>query len=139
MYIKNYQPEYWPSGDPQVYLKDGTLSKRYEGYLDIDDGPTIQYYKNRNVTDPEFTPFFLAATAKRSAEELYNIQIDPDCMNNLAGKPEFKNIRKQLSKKLITYLKATGDPREIGSNPEIWEAYPRLNGEIRKFPKELNQ
>jgi uncharacterized sulfatase len=87
------------------------------------------------VSNQEFAPFFLAAMAKRSAEELYNIQNDPDCMNNLAGKPEFSKVQKQLSKKLIRHLIATGDPREVGSNPEIWEAYPRLNGEIRKFPQ----
>jgi uncharacterized sulfatase len=135
LYIKNYHPEYWPSGDPQVYLKDGSLSKIHGAYLDIDDGPTLQFYQNQNVSNQEFAPFFLAAMAKRSAEELYNIQNDPDCMNNLAGKPEFSKVQKQLSKKLIRHLIATGDPREVGSNPEIWEAYPRLNGEIRKFPQ----
>jgi uncharacterized sulfatase len=134
LYIKNYHPEYWPSGDPQVYLKDGTLSKMYGAYMDIDDGPTLQYYKNTNVTDPEFAPLFLAATAKRPGEELYDIQNDPYCMNNLAGKQELSNVQKQLSERLIRHLIATGDPREVGSNPEIWETYPRLNGEIRKFP-----
>ena len=135
LYIKNYHPEYWPSGDPQAYLKDGSLGKMHGAYFDIDDGPTNQFYQNQNVTNQELTPFFQAAMAKRSGEELYNIQNDPDCMNNLAGKPEFSKVQEQLSRKLITRLKATGDPREVGSNPEIWETYPRLNGEIRKFPQ----
>ena len=78
---------------------------------------------------------FLAAMSKRSAEKLYNIQNDPDCMNNQAGKPEFRKVQKQLSRKLITRLKATRDPREVGSNPEIWETYPRVNGKNRKFPQ----
>jgi N-sulfoglucosamine sulfohydrolase len=88
------------------------------------------------VTDPEFAPLFLAATAKRPSEELYDVQKDPDCMNNLAGKPEFSKVQKELKKQLISQLKATGDPREAGPNPEIWESYPRLKGEIRKFPSE---
>lgn len=83
-------------------------------------------------------PFFLAATAKRPAEELYDIRKDPDCMINLAGKQEFSAIQKQLSKRLANRLKATGDTREVGSNPEIWETYPRLKGEIRKFPEKTN-
>jgi uncharacterized sulfatase len=86
------------------------------------------------MKDPGFLPLFLAATAKRPAEELYDIIIDPDCMENLAGKAEYEKIQKQLSERLIIRLKETGDPRETGSNPEIWEAYPRLKGEIRKFP-----
>lgn len=139
LYIKSYHPEYWPSGDAQVYLKDGTLSKMHAGYMDIDEGPTLQYYKKLNETDTEIAPFFLAATARRPGEELYDIQKDPDCMNNLAGKPEFSKVQKQLSKRLIAHLVATGDPREVGSNPEIWETYPRLNGEIREFPQIINQ
>ena len=138
LYIKNYHPEYWPSGDPQVYLKDGSLSEMHGAYMDIDDGSTLQYYKKMNVTDPEFSPLFLAAMAKRPAEELYDVQKDPDCMNNLAGKPEFSKVQKELKKQLVSQLKATGDPREVGLNPEIWETYPRLKGEIRKFPTETN-
>lgn len=136
LFIKNYHPEYWPAGDPQSYLKNGLLGLLYGAYMDIDDGPTLQYYKKMNVTDSEFAPLFLAATNKRTAEELYDIQKDPDCMNNLAGKPEFSTVQKQLNKRLISHLKATGDSREVGSNPEIWEAYPRLKGEIRQFPQE---
>ena len=72
--------------------------------------------------------------AKRPAEELYDIVKDPACMNNLAGKPEFENIKKQLSERLTNRLKETGDTRQTGPNPEIWETYPRLKGDIRKFP-----
>jgi N-sulfoglucosamine sulfohydrolase len=67
---------------------------------------------------------------------LYDIRKDPDCMNNLAGKSEFSAVQKQLSNQLVSQLKATGDSRELGPNPEIWETYPRLKGEIRKFPSE---
>ncbi len=136
LYIKNYHPEYWPSGDPQVYLKDGSLSETHGAYMDIDDCPTLQLYQKHNVVDSAIAPFFLAATAKRPAEELYDIQADPGCMINLAGNSGFKTIQKQLSRRLVNHLKATGDPRELGSNPEIWEAYPRLKGEMRKFPNE---
>jgi uncharacterized sulfatase len=139
LYIKNYHPEYWPAGDPQVYLKNGYLSEMHDAYMDIDDGATLQYYKKQNVNNPEFAPLFLAATAKRPAEELYDIQNDPSCMNNLAGKPEFSKVQKELNKQLVSHLKETGDPREVGTNPEIWESYPRLKGEIRKFPPETKK
>lgn len=136
LYIKNYHPEYWPAGDPQVYRNDGTLGAMHDAYMDIDIGPTLQYYRKLNVTDPEFAPLFLAATAKRPAEELYDIQKDPDCMHNLAGTSGFRSIQEQLNRQLVSMLRASGDPREAGPDPEIWEAYPRLNGAIRNFPPE---
>lgn len=134
LYIKNYHPEYWPSGDPKVYLKDGTLGEMHQAYMDIDNSPTLSYFKNTNTKDPAFLPLFLAATAKRPAEELYDIVKDPACLENLAGKASYESIRSQLSDRLVNRLKDTRDPRETGSNPEIWETYPRLEGEIRKFP-----
>jgi len=138
LYIKNYHPEYWPSGDPQVFIKDNVLGGMHQAYLDIDDGPTHRYFKNTNTRDTAFLALFLAATAKRPAEELYDIVKDPYCMINLAGKADYEKIRKQLSERLVKRLKLTMDPRETGSNPEIWETYPRLEGEIRKFPVQSN-
>lgn len=138
LFIKNYHPEYWPSGDPQVYLKDSTLGEMHQAYMDIDNSPTLRYFKNTNTKEPGFLPLFLAATAKRPAEELYDIVKDPACMENLSGKASYETIRKQLSDRLVNRLKDTGDPRETGSNPEIWETYPRLEGEIRKFPVQSN-
>jgi N-sulfoglucosamine sulfohydrolase len=134
LFIRNYHPEYWPSGDPQVYKNDSTLGEMHQAYLDIDDSPTLSYYRKTNTKDQSFLPFFLAAVEKRPAEELYDIIKDPACMNNLAGKPEFENIRKQLSGRLTNRLKETGDTRQTGPDPEIWETYPRLKGDIRKFP-----
>ena len=45
LYIKNYHPEYWPSGDPQVYIKDGTLGEMHQAYMDIDNSPTLSYFR----------------------------------------------------------------------------------------------
>jgi len=137
LYIKNYHPEYWPSGDPQVFMENNTIGEMHQAYLDIDDGPTHRYFKNTNTGDPGFLTLFLATTAKRPAEELYDIIKDPDCLENLAGLTSYEKIRKQLSDRLVNRLKETGDPRETGSDPEIWESYPRLKGEIRKFPVQI--
>ena len=134
LYIKNYHPGYWPSGDPQVYSDENTPGEMHRAYLDIDDSPTLRYYKNTNTNDPAFLPLFLAAVAKRPSEELYDIVNDPDCLVNLAGKQGYEDVTRQLSGRLVSRLKETGDPRETGSNPEIWETYPRLKGVIRKFP-----
>jgi uncharacterized sulfatase len=134
LYIRNFHPEYWPSGDPQVYEKDSSPGGLHQAYLDIDDGPTLKFYRKTNTTDPEFTSLFLAATAKRPAEELYDILKDPACIINLSGKPEYEKVRLQLSRRLMMRLEETGDTRVVGSDPDIWESYPRLKGDIRKFP-----
>jgi uncharacterized sulfatase len=109
----------------------------HHAYLDIDPGPTRQLYNRENIQNPLISSFFLAATAKRPAEELYDITKDGDCLINLAVDPQFKNIKMELSARLIHVLQVTGDARETGFNPEIWETYPRLKGEISKFPSEI--
>lgn len=43
-------------------------------------------------------------------EELYDLIYDPQERNNLADKPEFKDITKSLSAKLFDWQKRTGDP-----------------------------
>ena len=134
LYIRNFHPNLWPAGDPQVYLKDGTLSQMHQGYLDIDTGPTHLLYDLYNTQDPAITPFFLAATAKRPAEELYQIKNDKYCMINLAIDPNYVAVKKQLSNRLINQLKKTGDTRILGPDPEIWNSYPRYNGPNPKFP-----
>lgn len=136
LYIRNYHPEYWPAGAPMVYLENGQLSGDHQAYLDIDESPTIKFLKENNLKNSEITPYFLAATAKRPAEELYDIQLDPACMKNLAGNACYEKEQKKLAGRLHEMLSNTGDSREIGPNPEIWETYPRLKGEVRKFPKE---
>jgi uncharacterized sulfatase len=134
LYIRNYHPEYWPAGDPQVYNKNEVLSPMHHGYMDIDDSPSLSFYRSDNVEDAVLKPFFLAAMEKRPAEELFDLSKDPECMVNLAANQTFVDVKKKLSARLTAKLKETGDPRE-GDNPEIWESYPRIKGEIRKFPK----
>ena len=40
-----------------------------------------------------------------------------------------------MEKMLMDKLVETNDSR-IGTNPEIWETYPRLEGKMREFPSE---
>ena len=56
-------------------------------------------------------------------------------MNNLVSSPEYSDILIEMKQILDDQLKETDDSR-IGDNPEIWESYPRLDGKMRKFPKE---
>jgi len=100
MYIRNFEPDRWPAGDPP-------------GYRDIDPGLTKQYMMdNRDL--PEVAPLFDLAFGKRPAEELYDVRADPCQMVNLAGLPEYDEVRRRMLGELEHHLSVTGDPRLSG-------------------------
>lgn len=132
LYIKNYKPDRWPSGDPQEIDSDGNLLPYNTAFYDIDEAATNVVITQRD--QPAISPYFHWATDKRPAEELYDIHNDPACLTNLATDSRFKKDLKDLRDSLINYQIKTNDPREI-SDGEIFENYPRLKGSIRNFPK----
>jgi uncharacterized sulfatase len=131
LYIRNFQPDRWPAGDPRILNNDGSLGPMHGGYCDIDGGPTLKFLVDK-CDDPAIGKYLQLAVAKRPAEELFDITIDPSCLKNLAADPAFAQARQALSQQLMDYLKQTGDPRVIGDG-DIWETYPRYSP-IRKFP-----
>ena len=143
LYIRNFKPERWPAGTPQKYDRvkydkagnpvDAKLGKPDGGYHDIDNGPTLQWMI-ANKQQPSVANLLSASVAIRPAEELYDIRIDPACMNNLAADPASASTLESLSQQLTEYLTRTGDLRQ--TNPEaghIWETYPRVSS-MRWFP-----
>jgi uncharacterized sulfatase len=131
LYIRNFKPDRWPAGDPQKFEEDGTLGPLHGGYHDIDAAPSLTFLVG-NRDDPRISRFFHLAVDKRPAEELFDIQQDPGCLNNLAGQTEHEEARARLSTQLEKYLTETRDPRMLG-NGEVWESYTRYSP-IRKFP-----
>jgi uncharacterized sulfatase len=121
--IRNFHPERWPMGDP-------TGSGEPFGFHDIDNSPSKTFLLE-NKGKPALRPFYQRAFEKRPGVELYDIQKDPGCMDNLAGRSEFSNIENQLWAQLEGCLKEQNDPRAYGY--EIFESYPRYN-RMRAFP-----
>ena len=104
LFIKNYEPERWPAGDPPLY---GDVDAHMLHY----DAPTkIHMLKNKNSED--IKPLFDLAFSKRPEYELYNLKEDPFQMNNLSQVDEYKPVFEALLSKLNTYLVKTNDPRE---------------------------
>lgn len=134
LYIRNFHPDRWPAGAPQALREDGTLFPITHGahsFADIDDSPT-KTFLIENRDHETFRNHFLLAVGKRPSEELYDIREDPGCLNNLAENPDYAAVREDLAGRLSTYLEATGDPRIVGPDPEIFETYRRYGG-IRSF------
>jgi N-sulfoglucosamine sulfohydrolase len=141
LYIRNFKPERWPAGPAEKYAKakfssdneliGSTLGPLFGGYHDIDACPSLTFLI-QNRAEPDVRRCLTLAVGKRPAEELFDIRKDPFCLNNLAGTAEFAGVRKDLSERLINYLKKTGDARVTG-NGDVWESYPRVSG-LRWFP-----
>ncbi|MCX2477003.1 sulfatase [Pedobacter sp. MC2016-05] len=126
LYIKNYEPARWPAGDPQFY---GDI----DPYMFNWPGET-KYYLIENKDKPAVKPFFELGMGKRPAEELFDITKDPDELHNLASLPAYAKIKKELSGKMVAYLKATNDPRETGGDTKVWDNAPYFS-EVDKKPK----
>lgn len=142
LYIRNFKPERWPAGPAQKYgkvaygkdnqVESAELGPPHGGYHDIDACPALTFLiENRD--DPKIGPFLDLAVERRPAEELFDVETDPDCLHNLADNAKFADVKKELSDRLMTYLKETGDARVTG-NGDVWETYPRVSG-LRWFPK----
>jgi uncharacterized sulfatase len=143
LYIRNFAPERWPAGTPQKYSKakfdkagkliSGSLGPPHGGYHDIDNGPTLQWMI-ANRDQPQVRRQFAAAVDRRPGEELYDIRIDPGCMNNLAEKASAQAIKSDLARRLTEYLTQTGDLRQTDPQAaHVWETYPRVSS-LRWFP-----
>lgn len=123
LYIRNFRPDRWPAGDPEMVFSVGPFG-------DIDGGPSKTLLLDRR-SDPAIEPFFTLATARRPAEELYALKSDPHQLKNVAGHAEHAAAQKRLRTELDTWLRETGDPR-ISSDDDRWDRYPYYGGPAKK-------
>jgi len=115
LFIRNYRPDRWPAGDPELYFAVGP-------YGDIDGGLTkTLLLDGRN--DPGIARFFQLATGKRPAEELYDLRRDPDQIANLAGTSAVRAVQRRLRDQLDRWLRETGDPR-VRPDDDRWDRMP---------------
>lgn len=145
LFIWNMKPKRWPAGAPQrinpengdellpMYGIDAGGAHHSDwAFTDIDASPSKSFIVE-NHNDKTIYEFFNGAVGKRPEFELYGIQKDPECLNNLAGKSEFAEVEKKMKRALLDKLKETNDPRVVGPNPEIFDTYLRYSP-MREFP-----
>lgn len=135
LYSKNYEPQRWPAGNPE------------HGYKNSDDGPTEEYLVSvsNDSIHPDFI-FYELSFSFRTGEELYDIRNDPNCMNNLAYKFQYKDIKEYLASKLQDELEKQEDPRALGSGDIFdsyyymgFEAMMKMYGDRFTVPKHLKK
>jgi hypothetical protein len=90
---------------------------------DIDDGPSKQLLLSRPADGSAIPRFFQLATAKRPAEELYDLQSDPWQMVDVAGDPRHARVKRELRTALDRWMRQTADPR-AASDDDRWDRYP---------------
>ena len=132
LYIRNFKPQRWPAGDPQKYLPDGSLEEMHLSYHDIDASPTLTLLVEGH-DDGAIRQYLDWSVGKRPAEELFDLEADPGCLNNLASQDDHAALLVEFREELDAYLEETGDPRATG-NGGIWDDYIRYSA-IRLFPR----
>jgi N-sulfoglucosamine sulfohydrolase len=113
LYIRNFEPDRWPSGDPP-------------NFGDIDNGPSKEFVAAHN-DGPEYGKFYRLACAKRPAEELYDLKQDSAQQVNVASDPKYASQKSKVAKMLHDYLARTEDPRTTGGKV-IWDTSPYYGG-----------
>jgi N-sulfoglucosamine sulfohydrolase len=131
LYIRNFRADRWPAGSPRKLDANGGLGEPDQGYHDIDACPSLTFLID-NKADPELGKFFNLAIEKRPDVEIYDIESDPACLNNLAESEGFSDTKSQLTEQFNDYLKKTDDPR-MTNGGDIFETYKRVSG-LRQFP-----
>ncbi len=113
LYIKNYEIDRWPKGNPET------------GYLNTDGSPTkTEILNSRRNGNKEYWKMNFG---KRIEEELYDIVKDPFCMNNLASDLAYADMKASLKSEMESKLLAQGDLRMIGFG-HLYEQAPFVNG-----------
>jgi arylsulfatase A-like enzyme len=101
IYLKNFKPDRWPTGQPET------------GYLDCDGSPTKTEILDAFNTDNHKLWEF--SFGKREADEFYDLEKDPDCVNNIASDIGSDAKRDYWSTLLMEKLNEQADPRVLGN------------------------
>jgi len=117
LYIYNYEPSRWPSGDPNPQN-----CARAIPYGEIDSSPTKTFMMTSRALDGVARLAQLAFN-RRTASELYDLRKDPGQLNNVAYQAEYSEITDRLHTQLMSYLRETGDPRALAKSA-LWDYYP---------------
>ncbi len=119
IYTKNYEPDRWPSSNPET------------GYMDTDNGPTksaiLNAYKNGEHKD-----LYQLSFGKRPPNELYNITADSFCIKNLATDKKYAVILTQMKKQMELELKKQNDLRMFGKGDEF-DKYPYAKPDMKNY------
>jgi arylsulfatase A-like enzyme len=116
--IVNFRPDRWPLGN-HYRLDEATepsfadLAKTtFLTIADDDAGPTKAWFIGARKS-PEWAALFDKFYGQRPKFELYDLRADPDEMRNVADDASYAPTLKEMTDRLFTILRETGDPRMV--------------------------
>ena len=135
LYIINFKPDRWPMGTGPGFGAENSAMPDYEtlrentfaAFGDLDASPTKAWIITHRQESPAFFEYAVGQTPEF---ELYDIEKDPHCIENLALLESANEIRKDLHQRLMNELTRTGDPR-ISENV-IFESSPFTDSTQKK-------
>ena len=124
--IRNFEPDRWPFGTgPGRGRPAGPLpsyedlrENTFAAYGDWDGSPTKAWILTEG--DERFVDY---AVGRRPGFELYDLRSDPHCLENVADDAAYATDRKRLTKRLMSELRDSGDPR-VTDDPVPFERPP---------------
>jgi arylsulfatase A-like enzyme len=109
LYIRNFEEDRWPAGDPKTHQSVGQFG-------DIDNSVTKYLMMNDSLS-----PLYKLAFAQRPAEELYDLSNDPYTMMNLASDPGYGTILKDFRNTLLHWMRDSQDRRYNDPGTPFWD------------------
>ena len=117
-------------------------SSTYAAFADMDASPTKAWVIKNGLTDAQWRPFLDRAFALRPGEELYDLKSDPEQLQNVAAEPRFAAVLKELSDRLLTALRESGDPRVTAAPNAVVFDQPPFTADVenagKSAPKKKN-
>ncbi len=117
LYIRNFKPDRWPSGDPLAFTETEGSSNRYQmglqtlsGYRDLDGSLTKAYLLGHHQSS-EAAGSIAITLGKRPAEELYDLTTDPNQMTNLVSEAGYQETLVDFRERVAALMQETNDPR----------------------------
>ncbi len=108
LYVRNYEPERWPAGNPET------------GYTNVDSSPTKTLILEQHEEGDD--RYYDLSFGKRPAEELFDMREDTACLYNLAEDAEHADRLRVMRKELEDALTEQGDPRVLGQG-DVFDRY----------------
>lgn len=116
LFIRNFDPDRWPTGEIEGhnptydFAEQPWPTERGAFSFNIDPSPAKQFLRLHRI-DAATKEYARLAFLRHPSEELYDLQKDPEQLNNVAADPKYLKTVQKLRQQLNAELLRNADPR----------------------------